>query len=88
MECLIIITFIEIPVFNAKKVGPDQMPHSEVSDLGAHHLARSLLWDAGISGLISWKIVKSKQAQSNGHEMTNEPHHENIGLKRFANRKD
>ena len=30
--------FIEIPVFNANSVDPDQMPLSAVSDLGLHCL--------------------------------------------------
>ena len=38
--------FIEIPVFNANIVDPDQMPHSAASDLGLHCLTMSLLRDA------------------------------------------
>ena len=38
--------FIEIPVFNANSVDPDQMPHSMASDLGLHCLPMSLLWEA------------------------------------------
>ena len=30
--------FIEIPVFNANSLDPDQMPHSAASDLGLHCL--------------------------------------------------
>ena len=31
-----VLCFIEIPVFNANSVDPDQMPHSVTSDLGLH----------------------------------------------------
>ena len=34
--------FIEIPVFNANNVDPDQTPRSEASDLGLHCLPMSL----------------------------------------------
>ena len=37
---------IEIPVFNAYSVNPDQTPHSAASDLGLLCLPMSLLWDA------------------------------------------
>ena len=37
MEVFFIIT-IEIHVFNANSVDPNQMPHSVVSDLGLHCL--------------------------------------------------
>ena len=37
---------MEIPVFNANSVDPDQTPHSAASDLGPHCLQISLLWDA------------------------------------------
>ena len=37
---------IEIPLFNANSVDPDQMPRSAESDLGLHCLPKSLLWDA------------------------------------------
>ena len=43
---LLLPCFIEIPVFNAQNVDPDQMPHSVASDLGLHCLPMSLLWDA------------------------------------------
>ena len=36
-------SFIEIPVFNANCVDPDQMPHSAASDLDLHCLPMSLL---------------------------------------------
>ena len=39
--------FIEIPVFNANSVDPDQTPRSAASDLGLHCLSTALLWDAG-----------------------------------------
>ena len=35
---LSLLCFIEIPVFNANNVDPDQMPHSVASDLGLHCL--------------------------------------------------
>ena len=38
--------FIEIPIFNANGVDPDQTPRSAASDLGLHCLQLSLLWDA------------------------------------------
>ena len=36
---------IEIPLFTANSVDPDQTPHSAASDLGLHCLPISLLWD-------------------------------------------
>ena len=39
----IITMFIEISVFNANNVDPDQTPHSEASDLGLHSLTMFLL---------------------------------------------
>ena len=39
------INFIEIPVFKANSVDPDQTPRSAASDLGLHCLPMSLLWD-------------------------------------------
>ena len=42
---LLLQCFIEIPVFYADSVDPDQMPCSAVSDLGLHCLPMSLLWD-------------------------------------------
>ena len=38
--------FIEIPVFNANDVDPDQMTHLAASNLGLHRLQMSLLCDA------------------------------------------
>ena len=38
--------FIEIPLFSANGVDPDQTPRSAASDLGLHCLPMSLLWDA------------------------------------------
>ena len=35
---MITIFFLEIPVFNAKHVDPDQMPRFAASDLGLHCL--------------------------------------------------
>ena len=43
---LVLPFIIEIPVFNANTVDPDQMPHSVASDLGLHSLPVSFLWDA------------------------------------------
>ena len=44
---LSVLSFIiEIPVFNANSVDPDQTPRSAASDLGLHCLPMSLLWDA------------------------------------------
>ena len=44
---LFIITgFIEILVYNANRVDPDQMPHSVASDLGLYCLSMSLFGDA------------------------------------------
>ena len=44
---LLLPCFFEIPVFNANRVDPDQMPHSAATDLGLHCLPKSLLWDTG-----------------------------------------
>ena len=43
---LLLPCFIEITVFYANSVDPDQLPHSVVSDQGLHCLPMSLLWDA------------------------------------------
>ena len=44
---LFIITgFIEILVYNANRVDPDQMPQNVASDLGLHCLSMSLFGDA------------------------------------------
>ena len=45
-QILLLPYFIEIPVFNANGVYPDQTPRSAASDLGLHCLPMSLLWDA------------------------------------------
>ena len=45
-ELLLLPCFIEIPVFNADGVDPDQTPRSVASNLGLHCLQMSLLWDA------------------------------------------
>ena len=34
--------FIDIPVFNANRVDPDQMPHDVASDMGLHCLSLTL----------------------------------------------
>ena len=36
---------MEIPVFNANSVDPDQTPHAVASDMGLHYLPASFLWD-------------------------------------------
>ena len=43
---LLLLCFIESPVFNANSVDPDQTPRSAASDLGLHCLPVSLLGDA------------------------------------------
>ena len=40
---LLLLYFIEIPVFNTNNVDLDQTPRSVVSDLGLHSLPRTLL---------------------------------------------
>ena len=40
---LLLLCFIEISVFNADSVDPDQMPRSLVSDMGLHCLPNTLL---------------------------------------------
>ena len=47
--------FIEITVFNANSVDPDQTPRSAASDLCLHFLPVSLLWDARHK----WVMIKS-----------------------------
>ena len=43
---LVLPCFIEIHVFNANSVDPDQTPYSVASDLGLYCLPVSLIWDA------------------------------------------
>ena len=43
---LVLPCFIEIPVFKANNVDPDQIPRSTASDLGLHRLSMSILWDS------------------------------------------
>ena len=45
-QFLLLPCFLEIHVFNANSVGPDQTPRSAASDLDLHCLLMSLLWDA------------------------------------------
>ena len=45
-QFLSLLCFIEIPVFNANSVDPDQMPCSAASEQDLHCLSMSLLWDA------------------------------------------
>ena len=40
---LLLSFFVEIPVFNANSIDPDQTPRSAASDLGLHCLPMSLL---------------------------------------------
>ena len=54
---LLLISFVEIPAFNANSVDLDQMPHSAAFDLGLHCLPITLL---GVSRLkwvntVYWK---------------------------------
>ena len=48
MSCsfLLLQCFIEIPVFDAHSVDPDQMPRFAASDLGLHYLSMSILGNA------------------------------------------
>ena len=46
---LLLPCFIEIPVFNANSVDPDQMPLSAASDLGLHSLPICLYGMPGIN---------------------------------------
>ena len=48
IKFLLLLCFIEIPVFIANSVDPDQKPHSVVSALGLHCLQVTLL---GVSRL-------------------------------------
>ena len=43
---LLLPCFIEIPVYNANSVDPDQTRRSAAFDQGLHCLSMSLLWDA------------------------------------------
>ena len=45
-QFLLLPCFIEITVFNANSVDPDQTPRSVASDLDLHYLTMSLLWGA------------------------------------------
>ena len=51
------IIFIEIPVFNANSVDPDQTPRSVASDLGLHCLPMSLLWDARLKWVTIVQVI-------------------------------
>ena len=54
---LLLSCFMEIPVFNANGVVPDQTPHFAASDLGLHCLPMSLLWDARHKWVKRWYQV-------------------------------
>ena len=43
---ILLRSFIEIPVLNANRVDPDQVPRLAASDLGLHCWPVSLSWDA------------------------------------------
>ena len=44
-KVLLLLCFIEIPVFNTSSVDPAKTQHSAAYDLGLHCLPKSLLWD-------------------------------------------
>ena len=46
---LLLLCFIDISVFNASSVDPDQTPHSAASDLGLHCLQMSFYVTLGIN---------------------------------------
>ena len=48
---------MEIPVFNANSVDPDQTPRSVASDLGLRRKPISLLWDAGYKPVIYFLLI-------------------------------
>ena len=45
---LLLLCFIEMPVFNVNSVETDQIPRSAASDLDLRCLPMSLLWDIGL----------------------------------------
>ena len=49
---------MEIPVFNANSVDPDQAPCSATSDLGLHCLPMSLYWNARLKRVKRPLLVK------------------------------
>ena len=57
---LLLPCFIEITVFNANRVDPDQTPRSAASDLGLHCLPMSILCDASLTWLKAsgWNILR------------------------------
>ena len=55
---LVLLCFIEIPVFNANSIDPDQTPPSAASDRGLHCLPMSLLWDARL--MVKWVKLMSR----------------------------
>ena len=58
--------FIEIPVFNANSVEPDQTPHSVASDLALNCLSMSLLWDTRVQPvLLAEKLAFNSDAVPN-----------------------
>ena len=42
-QFLLLLCFLEIPVYNANSVDPDQMPHVAATDLGLHCLPITLM---------------------------------------------
>ena len=61
----IIPCFIEIPVFNANSVNPDQMPRSAASDLGLLCLLMSLVWDARLKWIRCQALFSVVNNQNN-----------------------
>ena len=58
--------FIEIPVFNANSVDPDQTPRSAAPDLGLFCLSMVLLWDS------RHKLEKHEKNRVSPHVCMNE----------------
>ena len=61
--------FIEIPVYKAISVDPDQTPRSAASDLGLYYFLMSLLWDARLK----WVDVRLKGTLINRTEVYQTP---------------
>ena len=57
---LLLPCFIEVHVFNANSVDPDQMLHPAASDLGLHCLPMFHLQDARIKWIKSWDRKRKK----------------------------
>ena len=50
--------FIEIPVFNANSVDPDQTPRTAASDLGLHVLPMVHSWEARLKLDNAWTYIE------------------------------